>query len=117
MDYENNTTHAENVPAPAPEAEPDTLVKFPKPYTFEGKTYTEVDLAGLDNLTAEDMIAAEKFLNRSGVFSPIPEVSVEYVCFIGAKASELPIEFFKALPPRAMTRVKNKVTGFFYGEE
>lgn len=99
------------------EKEPETLVKFPKPYTFEGKEYTEIDLAGLDSLTAEDMIAAEKFLNRSGVFSPIPEVSVEYVCFIANKASDQPIEFFKGMPPKIMTRVKNKVTGFFYGEE
>lgn len=99
------------------EKEPETLVKFPKPYEFEHKTYTEIDLAGMDDLTAEDMITAEKFLNRSGVFSPIPEVSVEYVCFIASKASGQPIEFFKGLPPKAMTRVKNKVTGFFYGEE
>lgn len=111
METEKNITTANQ------ENEPETLVKFPKPYIFEGKEYTEIDLAGLDSLTAEDMIAAEKFMNRSGVFSPIPEVSVEYVCFIANKASDQPIEFFKGMPPKIMTRVKNKVTGFFYGEE
>lgn len=125
--YENSTPVIQDqppvpeapVPAPAPavEKEPDTLVKFPKPYTFEGITYTEIDLSGLDNLTSEDMIAAEKFLNRSGLITPMPEVSAEYTCFIAAKASGMPVEFFRQLPPKAMIRVKNKVTGFFYGEE
>jgi hypothetical protein len=100
-----------------PDEESGTLVKFAKPYRFEDQTYTEVDLTGLENLTAEDMIAAEKFLNRSGVFSPIPEMSTEYVSFIAAKASKLPIEFFKGLPPKDAVRVKNRVTSFFYGED
>ena len=43
-------------------AESDTLIKFSKPYVFEGQTYTEIDLAGLENLTARDMIDAEKYL-------------------------------------------------------
>ena len=43
-----------------PAAESDTLIKFSKPYVFENQTYTEIDLAGLENLTARDMIDAEK---------------------------------------------------------
>lgn len=105
------------IKAETKENEFDTVVKFSKPYTFEGDTYTEIDLDGMDRMTAQDMIDAEKYLNRSGVFSPIPEVSVKYVCFIASKASKQPIEFFEQLPPRDATKVKNKVTSFFYGEE
>lgn len=104
-------------PAPAEPEESPTLVIFTKPYKFEGKTYKEIDLAGLESMSASDMCAAEKHLNRSGMFSPLPEMTAEYVCYIAAQTSDLPIEFFKALPPRDFIRVKNKVTNFFYGED
>jgi hypothetical protein len=110
MSEEKNTTVQQDEAS-------STLVAFAKPYRFEDQTYTEIDLAGLETLTAEDMIAAEKFLNRSGVFSPIPEMTTEYVSFIAAKASKQPIEFFKGLPPKDAVRVKNRVTSFFYGED
>ena len=98
-------------------AESDTLLTLKKPYQFEDKTYTEFDLSGMEHLTAEDMISAEKLLNRAGMFSPIPEMTVEYVCFIASRATKLPIELFRGLPPKEMVRLKNKVTGFFYGED
>ena len=104
-------------PENTPKAEPDTLLKFGKPYTFEDVVYTEIDLAGLEGLTAEDMIAAEKYLNRAGIFSPIPEMTSEYVCFIASKVTDHPIEFFKNLPPKEAVKLKNKVTSFFYGED
>lgn len=111
---ENNLTIAapeEN----SPEVETPTL-KLSKPYNFEGRTFTEIDLAGLDTLTADDMIAAEKYTSRAGIISPIPDMTMEYVCFIGARVSGQPIEFFKRLPPKDATALKNKITGFFYGE-
>lgn len=97
--------------------ESSTLVKLSKPYKFEGDTYTEIDLAGMDSLTAMDMIAAEKHLNRSGVFSPLPEMTVEYVQFMASRATGYPIEFFKGLPPKDAIRLKNRVTSFFYEED
>lgn len=99
------------------EAESTTLLKLSKPYPFEGRTYTEIDLAGLENLTAEDMIAAEKYTNRTGIISPIPDMTMEYICFIAAKTAGQPIEFFKGLPPKDATKLKNKVSSFFYGED
>ena len=81
------------------------------------QTYSEIDLSGMDSLTAEDMIAAEKHLMRTGVFSPLPEMTVEYVQFIAARASGQPVEFFKGLPPKDAIKVKNRVTSFFYGED
>ena len=105
--------------AVAPEAEPlpDTLVEFKKPYRFEDKEYTEVDLEGLDSLSTKDMIEAEKYLFKTGTVSALPDQAVGYVCFIASKISDQPIEFFMGLSPRDMNRVKNKVTGFFYGVE
>lgn len=92
------------------------LVVFGTPYHFEGQDYTDVDLSGVEDLTAEDMIAAEKYLAKNGIISPIPEMTYEYVFFIANRISGQPIEFFKKLPPREAIKVKNRVTGFFYGE-
>lgn len=103
--------------APSEPEESPTLVTFTRPYKFEGTVYKEVSLSGLESISAADMCAAEKHLNRSGMFSPLPEMTAEYVSFIAAQASGLPIEFFKALPPKDFIRVKNKVTNFFYGED
>lgn len=93
------------------------LLKFNKPYTFEEKTYNQVDLSGLENMTAKDMIETQKVLDRSGTFSVLPEMSVEYACIIASKATPLPIEFFKGLPLKEAIKLKNRVTSFFYGQD
>ncbi|MEZ3453525.1 MAG: phage tail assembly protein [Oscillospiraceae bacterium] len=94
-----------------------TLVKFAKPYTFEGKTYTQIDLSGLESLTAKDMVDAENWLTKNGTVSALPEMSMQYANFIAARASGQPIEFFKRLSPKNAIKVKNRVTNFFYGED
>lgn len=101
----------------AQEDESSTLVKFSKVYRFEGKDYTEVDLSGMDDLSAEDMIAADRYLTRSGSFSVMPEMTLEYAFFIAARAAKQSIEFFKGLSPKDALKVKNRVTSFFYSED
>lgn len=95
------------------------VIKFKKPYKFEGKEYTEVDLSGLDDLQASDMIAVNKYMQRTsgGVIDVMPEVSMEYACVLASKAAKLPIEFFTSLPPREAMKVKNRVMGFLFGSE
>ena len=101
----------------APENDPPTLVRFSKPYTFEGETYTEIDLAGMEGLTTRDMTAAEKHLAKNGQVSPIPEMTMEYACFIAMLSTDKPIEFFRGLPTKDAIKLKNRVTNFFYGED
>ena len=118
-----NSTDNEKKITAAPALETDTsqdpegLVRFSKPYNFEGQDYTEIDLSDLENLSARDMIAAEKYLAKNGIISPIPEMTMEYIGFIANRATGKPIEFFKGLPPKDAVRVKNKVSSFFYGED
>lgn len=50
-------------------------------------------------------------------FTFLPEMSLEYACIIAAKATKLPVEFFKGLHPKEAVKVKNRVTAFFYGAE
>lgn len=93
------------------------LVVFKKPFVFEGVRYEKVDLSGLEELSAQDMIAANKIMERSGSVNAMPELSLEYACIISARATGKPVEFFKALPPKEAVKIKNRVTNFLYGED
>lgn len=106
---------AENITKETQEENP-LLVVFKKPFEFEGKVYKEVDLSGLENLSARDMISANKIMERGGTVNVLPEMSLEYACIISSKAAGKPVEFFQSLPPKEALKVKNRVTNFLYGE-
>jgi len=110
------TTPAQDA-KPQAQEDPESYVRFSKPYPFEGKSYAGIDLGGMEQLSAKDMIEAEKYLSKKGIISPVPEMTMEYVGFIANRATGQPIEFFKGLPPKDAIKVKNAVTGFFYGED
>lgn len=102
------------------EVEESFIIRLKKPYLFEGKTYTEIDLTGMEELTGADMIAINKIMQRSSSGSGtdvMPEVSTEYACYFAAKAAKLPVEFFLQLPSWATLRVKNRVMGFLFGSD
>lgn len=100
------------------EDEESLVIKLKKPYKFEGKEYAEIDLSGLENLSAQDMIAINKLMSRKNPgIDVLPEVSLEYACNIAAKATQQPIEFFLNLPPKQAMKVKNRVMGFLFGSE
>ena len=76
-----------------------------------------MDLSGLEDLSARDMIQTQRTMERSGSINVLPEMSLEYACIFASKATDLPPEFFQELPPREAIKVKNRVTNFFYGGE
>lgn len=116
MSKETEIITVDNVAKGTPEN--DKVVQLTRSYKFEERTISEVDLSGLDNITAADMIQANKVLANSGTMvSVLPETSLEYTLIIASSASGIPVEFFKGLKPRDAIRVKNKVTNFFFGEE
>lgn len=105
--------------APAPQAEEpedDSLIlKFRKPYKFEGVEYTEVDLSAMEDMTAADLCAVGKIMNKLGIVNPVAEMTVDYAIYMAARASGKPVEFFQGLPPKESIKLKNMVTGFLYG--
>lgn len=101
----------------AQEIENPYLVVFKIPFVFEGRQYESIDLSGLEQLSARDMISVNKAIERGGTVNVLPEMSLEYACLISAKATQMPVEFFQALPPREALKIKNRVTNFLYGED
>ena len=102
--------------ATAEEPEEESLVlKFRTPYKFEEQEYTEVDLSGMEDMTAGDLCAVAKLANRDLGVTPIPEMTLPYAMYMAARASHKPVEFFKGLPPVEAMKLKNMVAGFLYG--
>ncbi len=93
------------------------LITFKKPFTWEDNVYTEIDLSGMEKMTAKDMILSSKVMEKSGSTNMVPEMSLEYACIFASRASGMPVEFFQALPPREAIKVKTMVMGFLYNED
>jgi hypothetical protein len=91
------------------------VLKFKKPYTFEGKEYEQIDLSGLENLRASDLLAADRYIRRLfGCSDPGAERTSEYACVLASKATKQPIEFFYGLRPRDILWIKNRVYYFLF---
>ena len=91
------------------------LIELDKPFSFEGKEYKQVDFAGMDNLTTQDVCDAHNmYLSMGGSAAGVPEFDPSYACVIAHKATGLPVEFFKALPAKEGRKVKNLVTTYFF---
>ncbi len=91
------------------------IVRLKKPFMFEKKEYSEVDLSGLEHITGFDMINIEKKLHDSGIGSYDPELTAMGAFLYAACATGLPVEFFYQLPVMEARKVKVKVLVFLLG--
>lgn len=72
--------------APAEEPEEESLIlKFRKPYKFEGQEYTEVDLSAMEDMTAADLCAVGKIMTRLGIVTLVAEMTVDYALYGGPR--------------------------------
>ena len=113
-----NPQNFEITPAAAHDTEDqeNLVLRFQKPYSFEGETFTEVDLSGLEDLSAADLCKVGKMVKKIDGVDPIAEMSLPYAIFMAARVTGKPLEFFQQLPAREAVKLKNLVVGFLYGE-
>ena len=97
--------------------EDELIITFRKPFGFEGETFRELDLHGLEDLRGRDLTAIEKAFNKTGVSSFVPESTTTYAKIVATKVTRLPAEFFEDLPVGEIEKKKNAVVGFFYKDE
>lgn len=90
-----------------PQEEQQNVIALKKPYTFEGKEYKEIDFSGLDKLTIQDAIDTQRklFDEREAASLTICETTTAFAREIAAKATGLPIEFFKFAPRGLSKRI------------
>lgn len=95
----------------------ELVLKLRKPYTFEGQMYTELDLSGLEDVTAGTLERVGKtVIQQSPGLNPgLVEMSMPYCMELAARVMSLPREFFHCLPANDAVRLKSLVTNFLYG--
>lgn len=109
------STAAEN--AAETEDSVDLIVKFRRPYHFEGKEYTQVDLSGLEDVSAGALQNVGRALlkKRPGLNPSTIEMTMDYANMLAARVTSLPLEFFERLPGKEGMKIKTAVVGFLYG--
>ena len=93
------------------------IVKFNKPYDFEGQRYDGVDLSGLEDIKGRELTALEKAFGKAGIVTTMPETTATYAKLAATKATGLTAECFEDLPGKEGRKIKTAVTRFFYDED
>lgn len=101
-----------------PKRREELVVKGKTPFTFEGKTYHELDLNGLEELTIQAAVDAQRELmgQQEEAAMLLAETTTAFSLALAAKATGKPIELFKLLPIGWAKRVVNAVRGYMNGE-
>ena len=97
----------------------ENTIKLKKPYSFEDEEYTSIDLSGLDGLTMQDAIDAQKEVVGNGedqVILYAPEASQAFLDEVAARASGKPMEFFTGLPLHEAVKVRGTVNAASFFE-
>lgn len=118
MENEKNLETVENVETTAVEETTENgdkiIIKFSKPYMFEGAEYKEIDLSGMKKMTILDIVDIQKqlFSEKEVAASVLAETSTAFARKVAAKATEMPIEFFQLMPRNLSRAVQRTVMAF-----
>ena len=95
----------------------DLILRFAKPYIFGGQEYTEVDLSGLEDVTAGVLESVGKITAKKnpGMNPALQEMSLTFCTYLAQRVAKLPLEFFTGLPAKEAIKLKTLVTNFLYG--
>ena len=95
------------------------IIKLSKEYSFEGEKVSEIDLSGLEDVTAKTMMRANKTYAKTngGGGELVPEITLGYALIIAEECTKYPIEFYERLNPRDAMKVRTTIVGFMFGEE
>ena len=95
------------------------MLKLRKPITFEGTTYAEIDISGIENLTARDLKAIDKI--SSAGMNPAEmvtkELSLDYAVMAAQYVTRLPLEFFDLMNASDAIALKYEVMKYFFQSE
>lgn len=95
----------------------DMVITLTKPVIFEGQEYDKIDLTGLHDIKAADMVEVSRRMSRNGSSYSVAETSLEYALHMANIATGLPLEFFDQLPPYAAMAIRSNVMVFIFRQE
>lgn len=87
----------------------ENIVKFDKPYKFEGKEYDSLDLSGMEKMTVQDLVDVQKKLSGELAALAAMEATTSFAQEMAVKATGKPVEFFKLMPRGKIKLVQTAV--------
>lgn len=110
----------ETVVIPTEEEEDETLssvVELSRKYEFDGRTIESIDLSGLEDITGAEATKIEKiYRTLTKTYSSQPQLTPEYAMAAASYVTDLPVEFFKYLKIKDVTKIQLRVINFFYSD-
>lgn len=94
----------------------DRVVTLDKPYTYDGKAVSVIDLSGVEELTSKDVSAAENEVLKTGIYSANMKNFFVYSCALASRATGNPIEFFTKMPLVDAVKVRSTVNSASFFE-
>lgn len=84
------------------------VIKFSKPYKWEGTEYTELDISGFEKMTVDDAIKAQRAVleKHNEMTGSAMEMTTAFILEMMVRATEMPVEFFELMPKGAFRQVK-----------
>lgn len=113
----NGNDEVEEIIITPEEEKVDNVIKLSKKYKFEGKIIEEIDLSGIENVSGETaQLIAELYRKNTKNVSATPEFTPEYAMATASIITGLPVEFFKHINFKDITKMKNRIVNFLYGD-
>ncbi len=87
----------------------ENIVKFDKPYKFEGKEYDSLDFSGAEKLTVADLIDVQRSLANDLAALSAMEATTAFAQAMAVKATGKPVEFYKLMPRNKIKHVQKAI--------
>lgn len=112
----NKMTPSLEMEAPEDGTEENLVLKLTRPYVFEGKTYKELDLSGLEEVTAGTLESVGRQVSKKnpGINPAVLEMSTPFCHMLAARVAKQPLEFFQRLPAKDGIALKAMITNFLF---
>lgn len=88
--------------------------KLNQPFKYDGEEIAELDLSGLLELNARDLVDIDKEMARRGFAGARIENTRQYAMLVAARCVRKPWDFCDRMSARDSIRLKEYVVVFFY---
>lgn len=85
-----------------------------QPYKYDGEEIKELDLSGLLDLTARDLVEIDREMMRRGFSGARNELTRQYAMLVAAKIANKPYDYCDRMNARDSIRLKEYLVTFLY---
>ena len=90
------------------------MSELSQPFKYNGKEVKGIDLSGLLDLTAHDMVEIDAEMQRRGFVGHRLEMTRQYAMLLAAKINHMPFDFCDRMSARDSIRLKDAITVFLF---